>query len=162
MHPRITAGYRQRLLKSFGLLFRSDIQIAATITGLSPPPARFGVCLRPTVFVITFTVFWTWVYHSIPGGICQYAIPVSRNNLFAVFFAVFVQVAQSSVHVRCTQVFPWRIRWISFTLLRHCKFSVFWSAKIILHFSHKTPWQIFVSVVYCRHKVERNDSNEVT
>ena len=88
----------------FGLLFRSDVQTAATITGLSPPPARFGVCLRPTVFVITFPVFLTWLYHSRPGGICQYAFSVSRNNLFSVFCGVFVQVAHSFVHTQRTQV----------------------------------------------------------
>lgn len=108
----------------FGLLFRSDVQTAATITGLSPPPARFGVCLRPTVFVITFPVFLTWLYHSRPGGICQYAFSVSRNNLFAVFCGVFVQVAHSFVHTQRTQVCLRRIRCISVNRFRHCRFSV--------------------------------------
>ena len=123
----------------FGLLFRSDVQTAATITGLSPPPARFGVCLRPTVFVITFPVFLTWLYHSRPGGICQYAFSVSRNNLFAVFCGVFVQVAHSFVHTQRTQVCLRRIRCISVNRFRHCRLSVADIRKNILHFSHKTP-----------------------
>jgi hypothetical protein len=97
MHPLVTVEHRQRLLK-FGLQFGSDFRNTATVTGLTPAPARFGVCLCPTLFVITFKVLIRY------GDIIQKSrlfvkggyVPLF-TNLFPVFSPVFVYLAHPFV-----------------------------------------------------------------
>jgi hypothetical protein len=99
MHPLVTVEHRQRLLR-FGLQFGSDFRSTATFTGLTPAPARFGVCLCPTLFVITFKVLIRYgdiiqnLRLFVKGGCAPFF-----TNLFPVFSPVFVYLAHPFVRL---------------------------------------------------------------
>ena len=140
---KITVEYRQRLL-NFGLQFRSDFQQKATLTRLTPSPARFGFDFLSTLFIITFQTFIKFNYNISDriSFVKRTYIPEFHNlfSKFSLFFVHFVFLQRTSVLALC-------LRWISCNYFCHCNFLFINYLKFFCTFPPK-PIDFFSFLLY--------------